>query len=258
MLFPSTDSEQAQLNEQCAKAHYRKGLSYETQHRYPRAIFELRLAHNYAPQNLQIMRSLAFNSGKGGLFNDAEKLYQDSFKISKQATIEDAFAHADYAYLLVSVNRRNEAIEQLSIASQLVPGSAALHVDLSLFQEQAGDLNGATHEMQMAIKTAPEYLSHDMQFSEALGGNHHAMEWQVHHPDKSRPTYASLWEHLGRLLDKQNKVSSARKAYARALLLDAHDALVKTRLSELQKQPPIQYSSSAVVKDMEAKNRVVI
>jgi tetratricopeptide (TPR) repeat protein len=256
--IPLTDTELAQLNEQCAKAHYRKGLSYENQRRYPRAMFELRLAHYYAPQNLEIMRTLAFNSGKGGLFDDAEKLYQDSFKVSKQATSEDAFAHADYAYLLASANRIKDAIEQLSTAVQLAPGSAALHVDLSLFQEQAGDLNGATHEMQMAIKTAPEFLSHDVQFSQAFGEGHHAMDWQVRHSDKNRPTYASLWEHLGRLLDKQNKVAGARKAYSRALLLNSQDGLVKARLSELQKQPPIQYSSSAVVKDMEAKNRVVI
>lgn len=256
--IPLTDSERAQLNEQCATAHYRKGLSYEAQRRYARAIFELRLAHYYAPQNLEITRSLAFNSGKSGLFDDAEKLYQDSFKVSKQATSEDAFAHADYAYLLASVNRGNEAIEQMSTAVKLVPGSAALHVDLSSFLEQVDDLERATHEMQMAIKTAPEYLSHDIQFSQAFGENHHAMDWQVRHADKNRPTYASLWEHLGRLLDKQNKVASARKAYAHALLLDSQDGLVKTRLSELQKQPPVEYASSAVIKDMEAKNRVMI
>jgi tetratricopeptide (TPR) repeat protein len=129
---------------------------------------------------------------------------------------------------------------------------------LSLFLEQAGDLAQATHEMQMAIKTAPEYAFHDIQISQSFGPNQHVMDWQTHHSDKSRPTYASLWEHLGRLLDKQNKVSGARKAYSRALLLDSQDSLVKTRLSELQKQPPIEYASSAVVKDMEAKTRAII
>jgi predicted Zn-dependent protease len=101
---------------------------------------------------------------------------------------------------------------------------------------------------------------HELEVSQKFGVNteNGQAENGAHRSEKSRPTYASLWEHLGRLLDKQNKISSARKAYTRALLLDSQDDLVKGRLSELQKKPPIDYASSTVIKNMEAKNRVVI
>ena len=100
--IPLNGSEMAQLNEECAKMHYRKALSYETQHRYPRAIFELRLALIMNRKAWKLCaRSLSIWA-KAGLFDDAEKLYQNSFNISKPESTEDAFAHADYAYLLVS------------------------------------------------------------------------------------------------------------------------------------------------------------
>ncbi len=208
----------------------------------------MRLAYDYAPQNLEIMRSLAFNMGQGKLYGDAEKLYQESFKMNGQQLSEDAYAHADYAYLLASMHRNGEAAEQLSEAVQIAPAVAALHVDLSLFLEQSGDLNRAAHEMELAIKTAPVYAT----------GVHHPMGWNAHQPNTLRPTYASLWVHLGRQLDKQNKVNAARKAYSQALLLDAQNDLAETRLHELQKQPPIAYASSTVYNDMEAQTRALL
>ncbi len=246
--IPLTDDQQKQLNRECALIHYRKGLSYEAQSRYARAISELKFAYYYAPQSTMILHSLAFNLGKGGLFDQAEKYYQDSFNLSQPESADDAYAHADYAYMLSAIGRLDDAIAQLSKAIAIAPGVAALHVDLSLFLEAKGNLDQAIKEMQIAINTAPKYadLTTPTKGSAAIS-RHPAASKIIRRP----PSYASLWAHMGRLLDKENKLEQAKGAYQYALTLDPQQPEVRTRLDELDKQPPVKYPSSAVGQEIE-------
>jgi tetratricopeptide (TPR) repeat protein len=235
-----TSAEQVELNNECATAHYRKGLSYEGQNRFPRAISELKIASYYAPLSIMILRSLAFNLSKGGLFDQAEKYYQESFKLSPQEGIDDAYAHADYAYLLVTMGRQDDAIAQLEKAIQIAPKVAALHVDLSLFLEAKGNLEQATKEIQIALDTAPKYNDPSAYLYSSKTIRH-------------APTYANLWAHLGRLLDKQNEWGQAKGAYQYALTLGLQEPEIKTRLSELDKNPPVNYALSAVSQAIETR-----
>ena len=247
--IPLTPDEQTELNNRCALAHYRKGLSYEAQNRFARAISELKLAYYYAPQSTMILHALAFNTGKGGLFDQAEKYYLDSFKLQPEST-DDAYAHADYAYMLAAIGRQDDAIAQLSKAVAIAPAVSALHVDLSLFLEAKGNLEQAVKEMQIAIDTAPKYadLTTPAKTSTSKPGRQTSGK-TIRRP----PSYSSLWAHMGRLLDKLNQLEQAKGAYQYALTLDSQDAELKTRLNELDKQPPVKYASSAVTQEIETK-----
>jgi len=182
--IPYTPFEKAELDARAAKLHYRKALSYARTSRWPVAVYELKWALTYAPQNPAIIRSLAFAYASAGQFEQAEAWYGQSF----DADPNDAYAHADFAFLLLQEGKQERAVSQLKQAVDLQPQVAALHVDLAWLSEKRGDLMHAVSELEEAIKLSPKH--------------------------------AILWVHLGRLEEQQGNVVDANKDYAQALLLD--------------------------------------
>jgi Tfp pilus assembly protein PilF len=194
---PYTDQEKDAIDARAAKLHYRKALSYGKSGRWPATVFELQLAANYAPDNANIKRSLAFAYANDNKFDLAETTYQETFEMTPQ----DAFSHADFAFMLAQEGKQNSAFDQIAKAVQLQPKVAALHIDLAWFAENKGDLNKAYHEVREAINLSP---------------NH-----------------AGLWAHLGHVSEKQGDDNAAKDAYNKALKLDPDNFDAKTALAKL-------------------------
>lgn len=199
---PYTPFEKAELDARAAKLHYRKALSYGRVNRWASAIAELKWALSYAPENPAIKRSLAFAYASSGLVEQAEGQYLSSF----DADPNDAYSHADFAFLLYQEGKQDKAIGQLAKAVSLEPQVAALHIDLAWLSEKKGDLAKASGEMQEAVKLSPKH--------------------------------AILWAHLGRLLAQQGDGVAAREAYNKALALDAQQAEAKDGLNKLAEENP--------------------
>jgi tetratricopeptide (TPR) repeat protein len=193
---PPGPFEKAELDARAAKLHYAKALSYGEQNRWGASIAELKRARAYSPDNLAIERSLAFAYASNGQFDLAEQQYENSFAENNP---DDAYYHADFAFLLSKAGKKDNAIEQLRKAIELKPNVAALHVDLAWLSENQGDLLTARTELKEAIRLSP---------------NH-----------------ASLWAHLSRLLDKTGKSQEAKEAYKKALSLDPQLAQTKEALA---------------------------
>src|SRR5262249_41990195 len=100
----------------------------------------------------------------------------------------DAFARADFAFLLSSHGDKKRALAQLSKAVKMSPAAAALHVDLAWMAEARGDLNTAAEEFQNAVNLTPDH--------------------------------AWLWARLGSVFERQGTSDEAIKAYERAIRLD--------------------------------------
>jgi tetratricopeptide (TPR) repeat protein len=235
--IPLTTVEQTQLNRDTAKAHYRKALRYEIQNRLEREIFELTWANYYLPNNPTIMRSLAFALSNAFKHDEAEVLYRKSFTVAPESdkSTEDAYAHADFAYMLGKMSRQNDAIEELKKAIALDPKSPALHADMAWFLEAKGDLSGATYEVAKAIDLAPNYVVGNIEVPTS-SHDFFGLKMMTYHKEQAIYSNAGLWEQLAKLLDKQGKSVEAKKAYERALQLDPQQEDVKKRLSEMQQK----------------------
>ncbi len=232
--IPLNEEEQKQLDQDTAKLHYRKAIKYGEQNKIDREIFELRWANYYVPNNVTIMRSLAFALANSAMTDEAEKIYKDSFSLSSGPSTEEAYAHADFAYLLGKMSRQNEAIQELNKAISIDPKSPALHTDLAWFLEAKGDIVNATKEIEKAIDLAPNYLVGNVEVPSGTE-NFFGLPMLTLHTKLPIYSNAGLWTKLAKLLDKQNKISEAKKAYERALQLDPQQDDIKRRLSELQK-----------------------
>jgi tetratricopeptide (TPR) repeat protein len=197
--LPATPFEKAELDARAAKLHYAKALSYGKVNRWNPAIAELKRAKRYTPDNLAIERSLAFAYASNGQFDLAEKQYELSFANNDP---EDAYYHADFAYLLAKEGKQDSALAQINKAVALKPDVPALHLDLAWFFENKGDLARASKEIKEAVKLSP---------------NH-----------------AGLWAHLGRLLEKTGQSQEAKASYAKALSLDPKLAEAKDKFWKLE------------------------
>lgn len=197
--LPSTPFEKAELDAKAAKLHYAKALTYAQASRWNAAIAELKRSQRYAPDNLAIERSLAFAYASNGQLDLAEKQYELSFANNDP---EDAYYHADFAYLLCKEGKRDSAIEQINKAVELKPNVAALHVDLAWFYENKGDFTRASKEIEGAVRLSP----------------HHA----------------GLWVHLSKLLEKTGQCQEAKAAYEKALSIDPKLAQAKDQFWKLE------------------------
>lgn len=235
--IPLNEAEQVQLNRDTAKAHYRKALRYEMQNRLDREIFELQWANYYLPNNPTIMRSLAFALSNAYKTDEAEALYRKSFTVAPETDIstEDAYAHADFAYMLGKMGHQDEAIEEIKKAIALDPKSPALHTDLAWFLEAKDDISGATYEIAKAIDLAPNYVVGNIEVPTS-SHNFFGLKMLTYHKEQPIYSNAGLWAKLGKLLDKQAKCSEAKKAYERSLELDPEQSDIKKRLSQMQQK----------------------
>lgn len=195
--IPLTPAEQAQLNDNATKLHYRLGLKQGRDRKWTEAVTEFQWALNYTPTDPKIYRSLAFAYGNMGNFDKAEQFYQTTFNMSPG----EAFSHADFAFMLADAGRSGQAREQLSEAVRLEPSAAALHVDLGWMSEAGGDLATAEKEFRSAIHLSPNH-----------GG---------------------LWAHMGRILESEGKKAEAIEAFQRALRIDPGQDETKERLDKL-------------------------
>ncbi len=232
---PLSTEEQKQLDRDTAKLHYRKALKYEEQNRAYREIYEFRWANYYLPNNPTIMRSLAFALANVGNNDDAEKLYRDSFAISAEdkGSIDDAYAHADFAYMLGKIGRQGFAIEEMKKAVAIDPKSPALRADLAWFLEAMGDIPGATYQIAKAIDLAPNYAIGNVQVPTS-SHDFFGLKMLTFHKEQTIYSNAGLWAKLGTLLEKQKKFSQAITAYEKALQFDPQQADIKIKLNKLK------------------------
>jgi len=235
--IPLNEAEQQQLNRDAARAHYRKALKYESKNRLDREIFELTWSNYYLPNNPTIMRSLAFALSNAFKHDEAEALYRESFEVSPETndSTEDAYAHADFAYMLGKMSRQNEAIEEIKKAIAIDPKSPALHADMAWFLEAKGDLSGATHEVAKAIDLSPNYVVGNIEVPTS-SHDFFGLKMMTYHKEQPIYSNAGLWQKLAKLLDKQGKYVEAKKAYERSLQLDPQQDDIKKRLSEMQQK----------------------
>lgn len=235
--IPLNAEEKVQLDRDAAKAHYRKALRYEGQNRLHREIFELTWANYYLPDNPTIMRSLAFALTNASKDDQAEALYRKSFTVAPDSdkSTEDAYAHADFAYMLGRMSRPDEAILELKKAIAIEPKSPALHADMAWFLEAKGDLAGATYEIAQAIDLTPNYVVGNIEVPTS-SHDFFGLKMLTYHKEQAIYSNAGLWSKLAKLLDKQGKEVEAKKAYERALQLDPDQEDIKKRLSEMQQK----------------------
>ncbi len=233
--IPLTLEEKQQLDREAAKAHYRKGLKYEGQNRLDREIYELTWANFYLPDNPTTMRSLAFALTNAAMNDEAEALYRKSFSVGPDSdkSTEDAYAHADFAYLLGRMARSEQAIEELKKAIAIEPKSPALHADMAWFLEATGDMCGATYEIAQAIDLAPNYVVGNIEVPTS-SHNFFGLKMLTYHKEQEIYSNAGLWSKMAKLLDKQGKYIEAKKAYERALQLDPGQEDIRKRLSKMQ------------------------
>jgi len=211
--IPLNDQERAELKARAAKTHYREGIAAARKYKWDAAISEFQYALDYAPDNGNIERSLAFSFASKGEFDKAEKAYTKSFGESP----EDGYSHADFAFLLADSGKKDRAIAQLSEAVKLEPKDPALHVDMGWMAESKGDFSEAAGEFKQAVKLSP---------------NH-----------------AGLWAHLGRVLERLGKNDEAKDAYEKALVIDPKLDETRQMLDDLKNKPQAKADKSSADQD---------
>jgi tetratricopeptide (TPR) repeat protein len=177
--IPLSEEQQRDLRIEAAQAHYKRGVEQAQKSDWNEAISEL------------------FAYASKGDFKRAEEYYQSTFSIDPS----DAFAHADFAYLLDKNGKKDEAMAEMSKAVKVDPDSTALHVDLGWLAQSKGDLAKAETEFRAALKNSPQY--------------------------------SSLWYQLGQLLEKKGDKAEARIAYVTALKKEPSNSDAKTALASL-------------------------
>ncbi len=232
--IPLTPEEIQQLDIDSAKLHYRKALKYGEHNRTDKEIYELRWASSYLPSNPTIMRSLAFALASSGEYDDAERLYKLSFDLVANPSTDEAYAHADYAYMISKRSRIPEAIGEIKKGIAIDPKSPALHADLAWFLSAKGDLAEAIQEIEKAIDLAPNYLVGTVDVPSGSKDSF-GLPMLTHHKKLAIYSNAGLWAKLGTLLERQKKFPEAIKAYEKALQLDPQQDDIKASLSKLKK-----------------------
>ena len=143
----------------------------------------------------------------------------------------DAFAHAFLGQALEDHGRSGEAEAQFAASSRL-DQSWKRHDEQGLSLEEAGDLWGARHEFEAALRTAP----HD-----ETAVTHLALQFQRRGEvadairqyttlSRIRPADAGPEYNLGLLYEQQNELVLARAHWSRALALDPSLAEARLRL----------------------------
>ncbi len=197
--IPLTEDQQKELRTEASQAHYKKGLDKATEGKWDDAITELLWARTYLPNDPAILRSLGFAYGSKGDFKMAEQYYRSSIDIDPG----NAFARADFAFLLAKKGKKDQAVAEMTEAVKTDPDSTALHVDLGWLAEAQGDIVTAEKEFRAAVKRSPQYTA--------------------------------LWMHLGQILEKQNKLEGARQAYLKAIEAERSNGDAKAALARLDK-----------------------
>jgi Flp pilus assembly protein TadD len=199
--IPLNDQERAELTGRAAKIHNREGIAAARKLQWDTAIAEFQYALDYAPDNGNIERSLAFSFASKGDFDKAETAYTKSFGEDPS----DGYSHADFAFLLADSGKSDRAMAQLSEAVKLEPKDAALHVDMGWMAESKSDFSTAADEFKQAVALSPKH--------------------------------AGLWAHLGRLQERLGKNAGAKEDYEKALAIDPSLDETKQRLEDLKSSP---------------------
>ena len=174
--MPLNESERKDLLQRVSQVHYREALALARKTQWDAAIAELMWAQRYAPGKASILRSLAFCYASKGDFTRAEQQYNLCVAVDP----DDAFARADFSYLLAEHGQQDRAESQLLQAIKVAPRVAALHVDMGWLSETKGDFDTAQQELEKAIKLCPKQ--------------------------------PGLWLQLGKVLERAGKTAKAKTA----------------------------------------------
>lgn len=162
--------------------HLQRGLALERANRTDEAAAEYRLAIKRDPHLREAHNALGFHYQRSGLLAKAA----DAFRTV--ASLEgDFLAYFNLGYVLVELDRLEEAAEAFARCLALAPDDPATHFELSLVYLSRGDYGEALDHLQLPLRSYPE-------------------DWEVHNL-------------LGRCLLGLRRYDEAVAALGRSLLL---------------------------------------
>lgn len=163
-------------------SHLQRGLALERANRVDEAVEQYRQAIAANPHLREAHNALGFYYQRSGLLAKAA----DAFRTV--ASLEgDFLAYFNLGYVLVELERYEEALEAFSSCLSLAPEDSATHFELGLIYLSRGEYTQALNHLQLPLRSYPE-------------------DWEVHNL-------------LGRCLLGLRRYDEAMAALGRSLLL---------------------------------------
>ncbi|MFV9504578.1 MAG: tetratricopeptide repeat protein [Oscillochloridaceae bacterium umkhey_bin13] len=162
--------------------HLQRGLAFERANRTDEAVEQYRLAVTANPHLREAHNALGFYYQRSGMLAKAA----DAFRTV--ASLESDFlAYFNLGYVLVELERYEDALDAFAVCLDLAPEDAATHFELGLIYLSRGEYTEAINHLEMPLRSYPE-------------------DWEVHNL-------------LGRCLLGLRRYDDAVAALGRSLLL---------------------------------------
>lgn len=139
-----------ELNREEGLRHLQRGLALERVNRVREAVDEYRQAIAHYPYLREAHNALGFYYKRNGLLAKAA----DEFQIV--ASLEgDFLAFFNLGYVLVELERYEEALEVFQRCLQFIPEDSATHYEMSLIYLSRGEFGAALDHLQLPLRSYP-------------------------------------------------------------------------------------------------------
>lgn len=162
--------------------HLQRGLAFERANRVAEAVQQYRAAIACNPHLREAHNALGFYYQRNGLLAKAAESFRTVASLDG-----DFLAYFNLGYVLVELERYDEALTTFAQCLSLAPEDSATHFELSLIYLSRGEYSDAITHLQLPLQSYPE-------------------DWEVHNL-------------LGRCLLGMRRYDEAVSAFGRSLLL---------------------------------------
>ncbi|PDW04253.1 tetratricopeptide repeat protein [Candidatus Viridilinea mediisalina] len=162
--------------------HLQRGLAFERANRVAEAVQQYREAIACNPHLREAHNALGFYYQRNGLLAKAAESFRTVASLDG-----DFLAYFNLGYVLVELERYDEALTAFAQCLSLAPEDSATHFELSLIYLSRGEYSDAINHLQLPLESYPE-------------------DWEVHNL-------------LGRSLLGMRRYDEAVAAFGRSLLL---------------------------------------
>lgn len=134
-----------------ALRYLQHGLQLERENRLSDAAEQYRLAIDAYPGLREAHNALGFYYQRGGMLAKAAEAFRTVAAIES-----DFLAHFNLGYVLIELERYEDALESFQRCLQLAPDDSATHLEIGYIHLSRGDYNQALSHLQMPLRAYPE------------------------------------------------------------------------------------------------------
>ena len=170
-------------------------------------------------------------------------------QVINEMGLDLAEVHFKQANLLANDGDIVGAMHHYQEALRINPEHAYLHINYALLlKNKMNDVQGAKHHYEEALRIDPEYAYAHCYYAYLLNKMNDVLGAQYHYQEALRidPEYADAHFYYAYLLNKMNDVKGAKYHYEEALRINPEDASAKRKLLKLRKAAMLAAADAAM------------